>query len=161
MCFWVRTQPRFGGDPVPSRAEEEEGRRPPSAAEKPPSQSHSPGPQLEREREQGHRCVRRCPGVSGAQGTQLRPLWEPGLPRGPAPALALYGKRYFQHGTWICVGFFRELGVGRLSRAGKKPSPRFPRETTLTTPATVLGPISEGFTRFPSVACSGPTVCGS
>ncbi|XP_059032518.1 centromere protein J-like isoform X5 [Mustela lutreola] len=93
MCFWVRTQPRFGGDPVPSRAEEEEGRRPPSAAEKPPSQSHSPGPQPEREREQGHRCVRRCPGVSGAQGTQLRPLWEPGLPRGPAPALALYGKR--------------------------------------------------------------------
>ncbi|XP_044935972.1 centromere protein J-like isoform X3 [Mustela putorius furo] len=57
MCFWVRTQPRFGGDPVPSRAEEEEGRRPPSAAEKPPSQSHSPGPQLEREREQGHRML--------------------------------------------------------------------------------------------------------
>ncbi|XP_032194375.1 centromere protein J-like isoform X2 [Mustela erminea] len=55
MCFWVRTQPRFGGDPVPSRAEEEEGRQPPSAAEKPPSQSRSPGPEPEREREQGHR----------------------------------------------------------------------------------------------------------
>nr|XP_012418219.1 PREDICTED: LOW QUALITY PROTEIN: centromere protein J-like [Odobenus rosmarus divergens] len=98
ICFWVRPQPCFSKDPVPSRAEEEEVREPPARVEKPlpglclPVQSH----ELEQEQENGrfYRCSGRCQEHSGGS---LRPLWEPGLqgslPSGPTPPLELLGKR--------------------------------------------------------------------
>lgn len=115
----------------------------------------------EQENGRFYRCLGRCWEHSGGSS---RPLWEPGLqgglPSGPTPPLELLGKWYFQHRTWVCLGFFGGTRAGDCSaRPVKALGPQVSRETTLITLATALGAHFLGV-KAVSLGCQGEAMCG-